>query len=153
MEYNNYLKTGHWRHLRNNFKNKNKRRCFICRSKEKLDVHHKRYYLNGESILFKERDRDLRVLCRRCHDFIHKNGLTNLLALGAIKRTLFRDYIMGEVKIEFDSAEDLTNKLIRLNIDRKIDNINRFDQYLPFVLPIKRQKIETEGVKRRKAIK
>lgn len=37
-----------------------------------LDVHHKYYYHNGESILWHEKLNDLQVLCRKCHQAEHE---------------------------------------------------------------------------------
>lgn len=94
MNYNEYLKTKHWRETRNKFKSKTWNRCFICRNKDSvLDVHHKRYKRYGSSILFNEKHNDLRLLCRDCHIKIHRFCLEEILAKNIIKRTKLRDLL------------------------------------------------------------
>lgn len=50
--------------------------CFFCGSRKKLNIHHTTYLKkDGKSILFKEQQGNLIVLCNRCHNEWHKiNG-------------------------------------------------------------------------------
>ena len=86
MSYNNYLKSTHWKNTRNNFRAK--RRCFICRKKEGLNLHHKRYTSLGF-----EKQRDLRWLCSECHNKIHKYKLEDVLRQMKIKRVVLRSWL------------------------------------------------------------
>lgn len=70
MEYKNYLKTEHWKKTRNEVYKRNKS-CVICKSKHLLNIHHARYERSGESILFKEKQSQLFVLCEDCHKILH----------------------------------------------------------------------------------
>jgi 5-methylcytosine-specific restriction endonuclease McrA len=67
-----YLRSNRWRNVR-------KIALFAHNACEKchkidisLDVHHTRYYINGASILWRERLTDLQVLCRACHNKEHE---------------------------------------------------------------------------------
>lgn len=46
---------------------KNKKWCFVCRSKENLVVHHLRY-----RHLYDVKSIDIKVMCSRCHNLLHK---------------------------------------------------------------------------------
>lgn len=80
MEYRQYLQTSHWKKTRE-IKLMKVRYCQFCNSREKLNIHHKRYYLPKEiayhkkrecgSILFKEQLEDLFTLCTSCHKLWH----------------------------------------------------------------------------------
>jgi aspartate oxidase len=88
MEYGKYLQTEHWKKRRKEFRNKTWNRCFICRNKEGLQVHHKRY-----NNLFKEKHTDLRLLCDDCHRKIHKYKLIDILRTMSVKRVILRDWL------------------------------------------------------------
>ena len=47
-------------------------KCSICSSNDRLQVHHARYTVSGESIRFKETVNDLIVLCHDCHTLFHR---------------------------------------------------------------------------------
>ena len=95
MDYKQYLQTNHWKITREKFKSKTWRHCYICHSKEYLQVHHKRYRVNGVSILFHEKHTDFRLLCRNCHGKIHKYKLEILLYDNKTKRRALRDMLEG----------------------------------------------------------
>jgi hypothetical protein len=66
MKYNKYLKTSDWKTKR--FKKLSiKRRCAICGSSNKLEVHH----LNYKNLIDVEQT-DLRKLCHNCHFLAHR---------------------------------------------------------------------------------
>lgn len=62
-----YLKSEHWRNLRNQALQAYGRFCAKCRAVSSLDVHHLRYR-NIYDVLVT----DLQVLCRPCHEKEHK---------------------------------------------------------------------------------
>lgn len=64
-QYQEYLKSDHWRNLRSK-KFAGSRVCGICRGRSELQVHHL-FYKN----LYDCDTTDLRVLCKRCHFFAH----------------------------------------------------------------------------------
>jgi 5-methylcytosine-specific restriction endonuclease McrA len=49
------------------------RECFLCGSKLYLEVHHKKYSVNGISIVGKEKEHlnCLVLLCSKCHQLEH----------------------------------------------------------------------------------
>lgn len=68
--YNNYLKSNHWKNLRNKMLIENNYKCQKCRkTKEKyeLQIHHKSYKNIGH-----EHKKDLVLLCKECHKKKHK---------------------------------------------------------------------------------
>jgi len=75
MEYNQYLQSADWQQKRSEKllrKYGTKKRCSICASKEKLNIHHLNY-----RNLYDVEQSDLRILCERCHKLTHalyKNG-------------------------------------------------------------------------------
>lgn len=73
MEYNDYLKTPHWQRLRS-VKLRRNPLCQVCKSSQRLHVHHKYYVTKGsrDSILFKEPLTALITLCVSCHRLIHQ---------------------------------------------------------------------------------
>ena len=72
MTYRDYLKTTLWGRTRRR-KLKKSFKCQVCGSNDDiLDVHHRYYEKQGEGILKKEKDMDLKVLCRSCHTLYHK---------------------------------------------------------------------------------
>lgn len=71
--YKDYLKTEHWKNIKMKMKNsKYKYMCYSCKSKTKLQLHHKSYKRVGN-----EKLTDLIWLCEDCHKKTHeinKNG-------------------------------------------------------------------------------
>lgn len=70
VDYDDYLKTDHWRKTRMAALYRADHRCQLCHSNERLEVHH-----NSYSRLWNERPADLVVLCRSCHQRFH--GVTD----------------------------------------------------------------------------
>ena len=67
MNYQEYLKTEHWKKLRaKKRKRKKKRVCAICGYDKNLETHHLAY-----KNLYDVKSSDLRVLCRGCHSLVH----------------------------------------------------------------------------------
>lgn len=67
-----YLASPEWRARVEAAKRRAGWRCQLCnvdRWFARLDVHHRTYERLG-----RERDEDLLVLCRHCHDIFHANG-------------------------------------------------------------------------------
>jgi uncharacterized protein YlaI len=66
--YAEYLRSEHWRKIKAWFRStKAKKYCYICESKDNLNLHHKTYKRLG-----KEKWIDLVYLCERCHHYCHK---------------------------------------------------------------------------------
>lgn len=70
MKYKDYLKSEDWRDCRKH-KLKKCKKCFVCKAKKNLHIHHKKYKEEGNSILGKEERRHLVVLCKECHQILH----------------------------------------------------------------------------------
>jgi len=68
MPYEEYLQTGHWQNIRKQALFRAKYKCQLCSNKGKLFVHHNTYENRGE-----EKDEDLIVLCKDCHEKFHFN--------------------------------------------------------------------------------
>lgn len=68
MEYKEYLKTDHWNNLRIEAYSCYDKKCQICDSTVRLNVHHLKY-----GNWFKTTVSNLRVVCEACHYDIHKN--------------------------------------------------------------------------------
>lgn len=66
LSYKDYLKTVHWKAMKDKALARAKHRCQVCNSSEKLNVHHRTYDRLGE-----EKLSDLTVLCRVCHSKFH----------------------------------------------------------------------------------
>ena len=65
--YNIYLPSDHWQKRRIEALKKADFTCQCCNSKKELQVHHLTY-----RNVWKEKDEDLKVVCRACHRAIHK---------------------------------------------------------------------------------
>jgi len=66
IPYTEYLQTKHWKNIREIALLRANHKCRMCGSKEKLQVHHNTYNNLGN-----ERNEDLTVLCKECHEFLH----------------------------------------------------------------------------------
>jgi hypothetical protein len=64
-DYADYLNSPHWRALRTNALGDNA--CCMCSGREELQVHHRSYRRLG-----RENESDLMVLCRVCHNRVHR---------------------------------------------------------------------------------
>jgi len=65
-EYAMYLKTDGWKERRKGALKYADKRCQLCNSTDKLNVHHNTYDNLGD-----EMPRDLIVLCEACHYYLH----------------------------------------------------------------------------------
>ncbi len=67
IPYQEYLKTDHWKRMRDCRIHDFGGLCAVCCSGQGLEVHHRTYQNLG-----KEKEQDLTVLCRDCHELFHK---------------------------------------------------------------------------------
>ena len=67
QSYRDYLKSEEWRIRRDLIKSRDRYRCRLCHSTERLQVHHATYENKGN-----EKDNDLITLCGECHAKIHQ---------------------------------------------------------------------------------
>jgi 5-methylcytosine-specific restriction endonuclease McrA len=72
--YRLYLRTPHWKRIRERALKYADYKCLTCRSPNRLEVHHLRYRRNGKSILWHELMSDVAVLCHDCHAKEHGYG-------------------------------------------------------------------------------
>lgn len=66
VDYDAYLDSRHWRKRRKQRMRTAGFRCERCGVGGRLHVHHNHY-----RTLYRERDRDLEVLCEQCHEDAH----------------------------------------------------------------------------------
>ncbi len=69
MPYAEYLQTPEWQEVRRRALYRAGYRCQACNEQGRLDVHHRTYERRGA-----ERNADLTVLCRACHERFHGRG-------------------------------------------------------------------------------
>ncbi len=69
LPYSEYLKTDGWQTRRAAALKRVDHRCQVCKSPDRLEVHHNTYERLGH-----ERAADLVVLCRACHQLFHDSG-------------------------------------------------------------------------------
>lgn len=70
MPYGTYLKTKEWQATRQHKLRQAGYRCQVCNAQNRrLEVHHRTYENRGQEL-----DRDLIVLCHRCHETFHQAG-------------------------------------------------------------------------------
>ena len=80
MNYEDYLRSDHWRVTRKKRMDLDGQRCVVCGSGENLNVHHLRYdHLGHEDI-----DQDIVTLCHRCHTTLHRIKLQTKDAADAL---------------------------------------------------------------------
>jgi 5-methylcytosine-specific restriction endonuclease McrA len=71
LNYKEYLKSDHWVKTKNLALQRSGNKCQLCSSKTKLNVHHNNYKNLG-----KEKETDLIVLCKLCHQKFHNKNVT-----------------------------------------------------------------------------
>lgn len=82
MKYKDYLKSEHWKQVRKWCLEKCGYKCGFCKKEfhpSNLQVHHWTYENLG-----KELERDLIVLCNRCHEKVH--GIAKELRISKIRK-------------------------------------------------------------------
>ena len=72
ISYKEYLNTEHWKKKREEVFIRQGKRCRVCHSTFRLEIHHRRYKYKGESLLFKEINTNLIPLCHKCHFLWHE---------------------------------------------------------------------------------
>src|SRR5882762_4643094 len=74
VPYPEYLKTDHWQIIKGEALERAKRKCQLCSSKRRLEVHHNTY-----DHLWCELPEDVIALCSRCHKKHHGLGELDVL--------------------------------------------------------------------------
>ena len=69
LPYDLYLRSPHWKRVRNAALERAHHRCQVCNATGRLEVHHRTYDRRGQELL-----EDVTVLCRNCHETFHRNG-------------------------------------------------------------------------------
>lgn len=75
LPYSEYLESEHWKEKRAKARERANGRCQICNGDGELHTHHRTYERIGH-----ERDDDLIVLCKRCHELFHTHCQLDELA-------------------------------------------------------------------------
>lgn len=74
QDYGKALQSEEWKSLRKKILNRDNHTCRKCGSKEKLQVHHKEYFIDENNLFFKPNEYPLGsliTLCNKCHDEVH----------------------------------------------------------------------------------
>lgn len=66
VDYEDYLQSDHWKKVRSNALKRAQKRCQLCSSRKRLEVHHNTYANLGH-----ESPADVIVLCHQCHGKHH----------------------------------------------------------------------------------
>ena len=66
LSYREYLRTWHWKQMRDRALEFARRRCQVCYSPRRLNVHHRTHERRGHEL-----PSDLIVLCEGCHGLFH----------------------------------------------------------------------------------
>lgn len=102
-EYRKYLKSKEWKSIKKKIRRRDKNQCRICFYSKNLNVHHMTYRR-----IFKENCNDLILLCKRCHDKLHKisksKGINYFEAFRILKNK-FRCKIYTNEQIEREDRE------------------------------------------------
>lgn len=115
MRYLDYLQTTHWQEIKEKTYTPNSK-CHFCHTKEKLNIHHRRYRSGGKSVLFHEQPRHLLVLCQNCHHDWHSiQGKAKLK-----EKHLLRMKFLLEEGVEVKTAIELCSSHLRANNHLKI---------------------------------
>lgn len=70
MNYQQYLQTEHWQLLRQAVFDRHERKCIICLSERRIEVHHWRYGKTWyDTTIY-----DLLPLCSACHGMVHRHN-------------------------------------------------------------------------------
>lgn len=67
-KYSEYLKSEHWKEVRQERIEIDNHRCYLCGKATRLNVHHLRYDSLGHEVVSK----DLVLLCYKCHKMLHR---------------------------------------------------------------------------------
>lgn len=65
-EYQEYLRSEHWKGVKAQFKKRGIHKCYVCETKWPLELHHISY-----ARLYREKRSDLIYLCAACHQEAH----------------------------------------------------------------------------------
>lgn len=71
IHYNDFLNTLYWKYIRFSVLKKHKFQCLFCGTKDNLQVHHRTYKNHGLEHKEYIQDKDLIVVCEKCHNKIH----------------------------------------------------------------------------------
>lgn len=69
IDYNEYLDSSRWKHLRKKVRDLDLGRCVACNSTENLNAHHRTYKNLGTE----NEINDIHMFCSTCHKLIHKH--------------------------------------------------------------------------------
>lgn len=106
--YKRYLRTVWWKQRRLKFLKDNPS-CVLCGRDESLEVHHVRYSCKGQSVLFQEKDRDLRTSCTDCHLKAHYYKMEIIFTSSGEKfRKLHHEFSRLPVPSRHKPGDDVT---------------------------------------------
>ena len=71
LSYDEFLQTLYWRVIAAYKRKLSRYRCELCRSTKDLNVHHINYIIHGVEHDLEVIEKDLALLCNRCHRKVH----------------------------------------------------------------------------------
>ena len=74
MNYKDFLETPYWKTISQYAKCNADFECELCGNNEELHLHHKTYTRHGYEHLPEVIDKDLIVLCNKCHAKLHNKN-------------------------------------------------------------------------------
>ena len=66
-----YLNTWYWKYIQELAYEEYGKKCDKCGSESNIEIHHRNYKHLGNEYIFLE---DLQILCRNCHEKVHKEN-------------------------------------------------------------------------------
>lgn len=89
--YDQYLNSKIWEETRDYIYSNRRHECIICFSSGPFNLHHTQY-LNIMSTDVEKRAKDVRILCIRCHEDLHKIAKDECVGLGAALKIMKKSY-------------------------------------------------------------
>jgi len=99
-----YIRSKWWKNRRAQYL-KDHPICEVCDAPNDLEVHHIRYYVQGISLLYQERDEDLLAACKGCHHKIHLHGLEHYI------RKKLNVKVLRQIIPELSNFEELKERV------------------------------------------
>lgn len=126
-EYKAYLNSPRWQAIRKRLYREYEYKCAMCGSPKNLQVHHITYENIGE-----EKDEDLTVLCKECHQGLHEG------------KTFF-DYLCIAWDMIDEEYENATDEVEKGTAKIQADIIDKAMELVPYAREIYLKRKEKEN--------
>lgn len=145
MDYKDQLLDKRWKDLSNKIKDRDGRKCVVCDSKRKLNVHHKKY----TGMAWEAPESDLITLCEECHSKIHckyvhaTSAKAETKNVGEVVATMRSTDEYKRLMIEFRKRK-IVRKIIKYKI-KKDHIVFTKDKFIYKYFPLSRSMVSVEG--------